>query len=115
MLPPHLAATSAENPPNLDVEIDPRVAAGQIAHSTCRMVVPTRVRSTAFFAGCFFERRTRVTTRAIGSPKIPRTSSCGRKPANRYASRRRLCLRKVAIAKSYQFPQQYQPAETRIQ
>jgi hypothetical protein len=114
LLPPHLAATPAENPPNLDFEVDPRVAARQIAHSTCRAVVPTRVRSTAFLADCFFERRTRVMTRAIGSPKMPCTSSCGRKPANRYASKRRLCLSKVAIAKSYQFPQPYQSAETRI-
>ncbi len=63
----------------------------------------------------FFERRTSVMTRADESPKMPRTNSNGRKPANRYTSRRRLRLRIVAIEKSCQFPQQCQSAETRIQ
>ena len=105
-LPPHLGATSAENSPNLEFQIDTRVAAGQIAHSPPRAVVPARMRSTTFLADCFFERRTRVT---------PRTSSCGRKPANRYASRRRVCLRKVAIAESCQILRQCQTAESRMQ
>jgi hypothetical protein len=73
------------------------------------------MRSAAFLADRFFERRTSMTTRAFGSPKTPRTSSCGRKPANRYASRRRLRLREVAIAKSCQFPKRPQIAESRIQ
>ena len=55
---------------------------------------------------------------AFISPKMRallRAVADGRKPANQYASRRRLRLRKVAIAKSFQFPQQCQAAETRIQ
>jgi hypothetical protein len=40
-------------------------------------------------AGRFFDRRTSTITRPCGSPKIPRTRSTGRKPANRYASRKR--------------------------
>lgn len=54
-------------------------------------------------------------TRADESPKIPRTSSSGRKPANRYASRRRLRLRIVAIAKSCQFLQGLQTLKTGFQ
>jgi hypothetical protein len=73
------------------------------------------VRSATFLAERFFERRTSLTTRAFGSPKTPRTASCGRKPANRYASRRRLRSREVAIAKSCQFPKPPQTAESRIQ
>jgi hypothetical protein len=112
MLSFHLAATSAQNPPNLEFQIDPRVAAGQIADAPRRAVVPTRVRSTTLLADGFFERRTSVMTRAFESPKTPRTPS-GRKPANWYASRRRLRLRKVAIAKSCQFPRHLQTVETR--
>jgi len=73
------------------------------------------VRSTTLLAERFFERRTSVMTRDFESPKTPRTNSSGRKPANRYASSRRLRLREVAIAKSCQFPQHRQTAETRIQ
>lgn len=54
-------------------------------------------------------------TRAFGSPKTPRTLSNGRKPANRYASSRRLRLSEVAIAKSCQIPRRHQSTETRMQ
>ena len=37
----------------------------------------------------FFERRRSVITRAFGSPKIPRTVGCARKPANEYVSHSR--------------------------
>jgi hypothetical protein len=43
-----------------------------------------------------------------------RPASSGRKPGNRYASRRRLRLREVAIAKSCQFPRPHQASKTRI-
>src|SRR5919198_1346137 len=115
LLAPHLAATAALQPPNFEFQIDPRVAAGQIPHPPCRAVVPARVRPTTFLADRFFERRTRVMTRAFESPKTPRTPSSGQKPTNRYASRRRLRLREVAIATSCQFPQHYRTAGTRIQ
>jgi hypothetical protein len=55
------------------------------------------------FADRFFERRTSVMTRADESPKTPRTDSSGRKPANRYASSRRLCLGEIAIEKTLRF------------
>jgi hypothetical protein len=115
MLSFHLAAAPAKNPPNLEFQIDPRIATGQIPDAPCRAVVPTRVRSTTLLADRFFERRTSVMTRAFESPKTPRTNSSGRKPGNRYASSRRLRLREAAIAKSCQFPQHRQTAENRIQ
>jgi hypothetical protein len=115
MLPLHLAAMPAQNPSNLEFQIDPSVATGQVAHTPCRSVVPTRLRSTTFLADGFFERRTSVTMRAFESPKTPRTNSCGRKPSNRYASRRRLCLGEVAIAKSCQFPKRRQSMEILFQ
>jgi hypothetical protein len=86
MLSFHLAAAPAKNPPNLEFQIDPRIATGQIPDAPCRAVVPTRVRSTTLLADRFFERRTSVMTRAFESPKTPRTNSSGRKPGNRYSS-----------------------------
>jgi hypothetical protein len=115
MLSFHLATAPAQNPSNLELQIDPCVAAAQIANAPRRAIVPARVRSTTFLADRFFERRTSVTTRAFESPKMPRTTSSGRKPVNRYASRRRLRLRKVAIAKSCQFPKLPQTSGSRIQ
>jgi hypothetical protein len=55
------------------------------------------VHAPAHTAGRFFERRTSVTTRASGSPKTPLISSSGRKPAKRYASRRRFFFVEVGI------------------
>jgi hypothetical protein len=115
MFAPHLTVARAAQPSNLELQVDPRVAAGQVSCLSGRAVVPTRMHATTFLADGFFRRRTRRMTRAFESPKTPRTDSSGRKPANRYASRRRLRLREVAIAKSCQFPQPYQTAETRIQ
>jgi len=117
MFASHLAAAWAAQTSNIELQVNSRVAAGKVARSKRTAVVPTRVCSTTFLADRLFERRTSVMTRAFESPKTPRTDADGRKPANRYASRRRLRLRlrKVAIAKSCQFPQQCQTAETRIQ
>jgi hypothetical protein len=64
--------------------------------------------SPAIAAQRFFDRRTSVMMRAFGSPKTPRTRSSGRKPANRYASRRRLRFFEVAIGKSCQISSTYQ-------
>ena len=111
----HLAGAPVQNPSYFEFEIDPRVAAGQSANSPRGAVVPTRVRSAIRLADRFFERRDSVTMRALGSPKMPRTDTCARKPANWYASSRRFCLGKVAIAKSCQFAQPCQTAKTPIQ
>jgi hypothetical protein len=101
----HFAATSALDAPNLELEIDTRVAAGQIANLTRAPVVPTRLRSATAAAGRFFERRSRVMTRAFGSPKTPRTVGRGRKPGNAYASHsRRSRFVEVAMQTYSQFP-----------
>lgn len=76
---------------NLEFQVDARIAAGQIANLADTPVVPTRVCATTAAAKRFFERRTRVMTRAFGSPKTARTVGCGRKPGNAYASHSRRC------------------------
>ena len=98
----HGAAIPAVDSPHFDLEVDARVGAGQIAHPARAAVVPAQLRCTADTAECFFERRISVMTRAMGSPKTPRTLASGRKPGNRYASRRRLDLDDVGIGISCQ-------------
>jgi hypothetical protein len=85
----HAPATSARHAPYLELQVDARVATGEIAHAPHASVVPARVHSTTAAARRFFERRTRVMTRAFGSPKTPRTVGCGRNPGNAYASHSR--------------------------
>ena len=104
----HLAAASAGDSPDLQLQVHAGIAARQVAHPTDLSIVPTRVRTTASTAECFFDRRTSVMIRAFGSPKMPRTCSSGRKPANRYASRRRLRFVEVGIGKSCQISATYQ-------
>ena len=81
-LPLHLATTAAVDPPHLQFQKYPRVAARQIAHPADLAVVPAHLDATATAASRFFERRLSVITRAFGSPKIPRTVGSGRKPGN---------------------------------
>src|SRR5271157_5037591 len=87
--PFHLAATAALDPPHFQFEKYPSVPARQIAYAAHRPVVPAHVDATATAAGCFFERRFSVITRAFGSPKMPCTVGCGRKPGNAYVSHSR--------------------------
>jgi hypothetical protein len=61
------------------------------------LVVPPCMRSTAAATQRFFERRTSVMTRALGSPKMPRTVGCARKRGKAYASHSRR-LRFVDLA-----------------
>jgi hypothetical protein len=82
----HFAATPALDAPNLELEIDKRIAAGQIANLTRAPVVPAQVRSSTAAAERSFERRSRVMTRAFRSPKTPRTVGRGRKPGKAYVS-----------------------------
>ncbi len=87
----HVAATLAPHATHLELQIDARVATREIANAPRASVVPARLGSTTAAADVFFERRTRVMTRAFGSPKTPRTVGCGRKPGNAYASHSRRC------------------------
>ena len=91
MLAFHLGTISALHAPHLEFEIDAGIGARQIPNPARAAVVPTRVQATTGSARSFFERRTRVMTRAFGSPKTPRTVCCGRKPGNAYASHSRRC------------------------
>src|SRR5262245_40035669 len=88
-LPFHLATTAAFNSPHLQFQKYPLVSARQIAPVTHLAFVPPHVDATATAASRFFERRLSVITRAFGSPKMPRTLGCGRKPGKQYASHSR--------------------------
>ena len=101
MLALHLATTLAQHASHFELEINAAVGAGQIASQPRTAVVPARVHATTGPTGVFFERRTRVMTRAFGSPKTPRTVCSGRKPWNAYASHsRRFRLIEFAIQTS---------------
>jgi len=90
--------------PHLEFEVNARIAAGQIPRAARAPVVPALVRASAAAAERFFERRTRVMTRAFGSPNTPRTVLCGRNPGKAYASHSRRCrFAELAIRKSSQF------------
>ena len=65
--------------------------ARQVANLPHPPVVPPRLDPSATIANRFFERRSRRTIRAFGSPNTPRTVALARKPANEYPSDRRRC------------------------
>jgi len=82
----HLAATRAPHAPHLDLQVKARVPAGKVAHEAQFVVVEGTVGCAAHSATRFFPRRESRTTRALGSPKMPRTVERGRKPGKRYVS-----------------------------
>src|SRR5512144_3097178 len=97
-LPLHLAAVAAIEAPHLQLQEYPRVPSRHISYATDLAVVRGHLYPTTAPAHRFFERRRSVITRAFGSPKIPRTVGCARKPANEYVShsrRRRLDARAI--------------------
>jgi hypothetical protein len=101
----HVTATPTQHAPDLDLQVDARVATGKIANMPHAPIVPARVHATAAAADSFFERRTRMITRAFGSPNTPRTVVCGRKPENAYASHSRRCrFAEFAIHSRCQIP-----------
>jgi len=69
----HLAAPSAQNTPDFQFEVDPSVATGEVANQAELAVVEGPVCRTTTSADCFFCRRVKRMTRALGSPKIPET------------------------------------------
>jgi hypothetical protein len=73
----HLAAPSAQNAPDLQFEVDARVATGEVADPAELAVVESPVYRPATSADCFFCRRLNWMIRALGSPKIPDTLSSG--------------------------------------
>ncbi len=97
----HFAAALALNTPDLELQVHAPVATGQISNLPQAPVVPARVHSTTAAADVFFERRTRVMTRAFGSPKTPRTVGSGCKPGNASPSQsRRFRFDELAIGTS---------------
>ncbi len=93
LLPLHLAASLAVDAPALDLQVDPMVSTGQVAHSAQLAVVPSSLEVATGSADRFFPRRCRQITRAFGSPKMPCTVEFGRKLGKRYVSHRRRCFR----------------------
>jgi hypothetical protein len=83
----HGTTTPAEDSSNLQIEINPDIAAVLVPDAPDLVVVPAPLDMAAASAGCFFSRRTRKIIRAPGSPKIPLTWSTGRNPGKRYWSR----------------------------
>jgi len=63
-LPLHRATARAGHAPDLEVEVDPQVAAGEIPNAAAPAVVPPALPSTAGPTGRFFDRRARVMIRA---------------------------------------------------
>ncbi len=93
------AAAAAGHPPHCELEVEAQGAAAKSAALPPAAVVPTRAHPAAAAPGGFFERRSRVMTRAGGSPKTPRTVGCGRNPGKGYASQsRRFRFAEVPIA-----------------
>jgi hypothetical protein len=89
LFPLHLATAAAVDAPHLQFQINPRVAARQIAHAPQFAIVPAHLTATAIAAHGFFERRLSLITRAFGSPNTPCTVGSGRNPGKLYASHRR--------------------------
>jgi hypothetical protein len=76
-----------------ELQVDPQGAGRKIADPANAVIVEAGLRPPTGSADRFFERRTSVTTRARGSPKMPTTVGSGRKPGKRYESERRRGLR----------------------
>jgi hypothetical protein len=99
----HGSAPPAIDPPNLQIQIDPGIAAGLVPNPPDLAVVPPGLDPATATASRFFSRRTRVINRAPGSPKMPLTVGLGRKPGNRYSSDSRRCRRVDRMEISYRF------------
>lgn len=65
------------------LEVDAPVASGEVANAPELAVVPAPVEGATAATAGFFVRRSRVTMRARGSPKRPRTIERGWKPEKR--------------------------------
>jgi hypothetical protein len=78
----HSTAVATGNSANLHLEVHAPISAGEITNPAPALVVVGLVPRPTDTAGCFFRRRDRVTTTALGSPKMPQTSGLERKPGN---------------------------------
>ncbi len=82
----HSAAAPAVHAPDLDLQVHPSVATGEVAYSTGLAIVERSMIPSTRSTGRFFPRRRSRKIRALGSPKMPRTVASGRKPGNRNVS-----------------------------
>jgi hypothetical protein len=98
----HRATLPAIDPTHLQLEANTVIGTGQIPNSSLPSVVPPVVYGTAAAADRVFPRRTRVMSRAFGSPNIPWMRWSGRKPGNVYASANRRRLTDTGIRTSCQ-------------
>jgi hypothetical protein len=106
----HRSTLAALDPAHLEIEVDAKLTARQIAHPPPGAIVEAAMHRPAHATVRFFVRRTSVTIRACGSPKHPCTVALGRKPAKAYASanRRGLCV--LGIGRSCQISPPSRPA-----
>jgi hypothetical protein len=117
----HFATASTKHPADFQFQVHSRIAARQIPNLTNSAVVPTSLHAPAVATGSFFERRTRLIIRALGSPKTPRTVAVGRNPESAYASHNRrarffaVAMKILCLFSSYsqrlhsQFPCGFEP------
>jgi len=96
----HLATAPAGHPPDLELQVDPPIATGEIADAAWLAVVPAALDPPARPTRRFFDRRVSVMMRARGSPKMPVTVGLGRNPGKRYASHSRRGRRGVGMRRS---------------
>src|SRR5204863_2218186 len=74
------SAVVTPHAPHLDLQVHPGIATRQIAETADLVVVEGPLPAPTDAAECFFPCRRRRMTRALGSPKMPWTVTCGRKP-----------------------------------
>lgn len=82
----HRSTATPLHAPDLDLQVDPRVATREVAHPTYLVVVERPRRRATDAAASFFPRRTSHRTRALGSPKTSPTVALERNPGKRYVS-----------------------------
>src|SRR5262245_8028400 len=89
----HLAAALAVHPPDLHLQVDPRVSTGQVPYPAHLVIVERPLATPTGATDGFFPRRWSRRIRTLGSPKTPRTVALGRKPGKRYVSSSRRSFR----------------------
>jgi len=79
----HFPAPPALDAPDLQFQVDMGITAGEVSDPTDLPIIEGPVGRSADATDSFFPCRTRVTTRAWGSPKMPITACFGLKPGKR--------------------------------
>ncbi len=107
--------TEMRNPAQLDLHDDPQASAREVARPVPPAIVEAAVNSAAHAAGCFFERRTSVTSRTPGSRKMPTTVCRGRSQDNDTRRRYAGGVWGIASRNHARFPPWLNRAPTRSQ